>query len=120
MSWETQRTERVGGGGRETTERRGRERKPRAVYSHTEEGVAEKIPRTERSDSEMDTEGKGEVGTSQLQSSHKKGHIMNNFKRKKQKTNTEVIVVTDKVHFIPNIYGVEPYTVVMLYTTVFR
>ena len=37
-----------------------------------------------------------------------------------QKTNAEVIVVTDKVHFIPSIYGVGPYTVVMLYTTVFR
>ena len=39
--------------------------------------------------------------------------------RIKQKTNAEVIVVTDKVHFIPNMYGVGPYTVVMLYTTVF-
>ena len=37
-----------------------------------------------------------------------------------QKTNAEVIVVTDKVHFIPNMYGVGPYIVVMLYTTVFR
>ena len=40
--------------------------------------------------------------------------------RMSQKTNAEVIVVTDKDHFIPNIYGVGPYTVVMLYTTVFR
>ena len=40
--------------------------------------------------------------------------------RIKQKTNAEVIVVTDKVPFIPNIYRVGPYTVVMLYTIVFR
>ena len=36
-----------------------------------------------------------------------------------KETDAEVMVVTDKVHFIPNIYRVGPYTVVMLYTTVF-
>ena len=39
--------------------------------------MAEKRPRTGRSDSEMDTEAGGEAGTSQLQSRSKKGHIMN-------------------------------------------
>ena len=38
-----------------------------------EEGVAEKHPRTERSDTEMDTEAGGEAGTSLSQSRHKKG-----------------------------------------------
>ena len=48
------------------------------------------------------------------------GKNLPSFVGTKQKTNAEVIVVTDKVHFIPNMYGVGPYTVVMLYTTVFR
>ena len=34
----------------------------------TEEGVAKKHSRTESSNTEMDTEGEGEVGTSQSQS----------------------------------------------------
>ena len=38
-----------------------------------EEGVAKKHARTDRSDTEMDTEGEGEAGTSQSQSRHKKG-----------------------------------------------
>ena len=45
--------------------------------SHTDEGVAEKRPRTEKSDSEMDTDAGGEVGTSQSQSRRKKGHMTN-------------------------------------------
>ena len=43
----------------------------------TEEGVAEKCPRTARSDSEMDTETGGDASTFQSQSRHKKGHITN-------------------------------------------
>ena len=39
--------------------------------------MARKRPRTERSDSEMDTEAGGEAGTSQSQSRHKKGHMTN-------------------------------------------
>ena len=45
------------------------------LQSHTEEVVVKKIPRTERSDSEMDTEDGGEAGTPQ--SAGKKGHITN-------------------------------------------
>ena len=43
----------------------------------TEEGVAKKHARTERIDTERDTECGGELGTSQLQSKHKKGHMTN-------------------------------------------
>ena len=39
--------------------------------------MSEKPPKTERSDAEMDTEGGGEVGTSQSQSRYKKGHMTN-------------------------------------------
>ena len=39
-----------------------------------EEGVAEKCARTDRSNTEMDTMGGGEAGTSQSHSRHKKGH----------------------------------------------
>ena len=42
-----------------------------------EEGVAGKHASTDRSDTEMDTEAGGEVGTSQLHSRHKKGHMTN-------------------------------------------
>ena len=42
-----------------------------------EEGVAEKHARTDRCDTEMDTEGEGEASMSQLHSRHKKGHITN-------------------------------------------
>ena len=41
----------------------------------TEEGVAKK--RTVRSDTEMDTEAGGEVGTFQSHSRHKKEHMTN-------------------------------------------
>ena len=37
-----------------------------------------------------------------------------------KETDAEVMVVTDTVHFIPIIYSIGPYTVVMLYSTVFR
>ena len=43
----------------------------------TEEGVAEKHAINESSDTEMNTDGGGEAGTSQLQSRHKNGYIMN-------------------------------------------
>ena len=39
-----------------------------------EDRVAEKSPRTDRSDTQM---GGGEAGTSQSQSRHKKGHMSN-------------------------------------------
>ena len=39
--------------------------------------MAENRPKTERSDSEMDTEAGGEEGISQSQSRHKKGHMTN-------------------------------------------
>ena len=39
--------------------------------------MAEKCARTERSDTEMDTEGEEEAGTSQLHSRQKKGHMTN-------------------------------------------
>ena len=42
-----------------------------------EEGVAEKCARTDRSDTEMGTEGGGETGTSQSHPRHKKGHMRN-------------------------------------------
>ena len=42
-----------------------------------EEGVAEKSARTERCDTEMDTERGGDVGTSQLQIRNKKEHMTN-------------------------------------------
>ena len=46
--------------------------------SLTEEGVAKKPPTTDRrSDSEMDTEGGGELDTSKLQTRCKKEHMMN-------------------------------------------
>ena len=41
----------------------------------TEAGVSEKRPRTERSDTEMNTNGGREAGISQSLSRHKKGHI---------------------------------------------
>ena len=41
--------------------------------------MAKKHPSTERSETEMDTEGGGEVGTSQPQSRHKKWHMANNY-----------------------------------------
>ena len=44
---------------------------------HTEEGVAETLAKTDKSDTEMDTKGGGEVGTSQSQSRHKKGQVTN-------------------------------------------
>ena len=46
--------------------RRGRVRRAETLQLHTEEGVAERRPRTERTDSEMDTESGGEASTSQL------------------------------------------------------
>ena len=44
-----------------------------------EEAMAEKIPRTERSEGEMDTEGKGETSctSTEYQSGHKEGHVTN-------------------------------------------
>ena len=41
--------------------------------------MAEKLARTDKSNTEMDTctEGEREVGTSQLHSRHKKGHFTN-------------------------------------------
>ena len=42
-----------------------------------EEGVAEKHAKTDRSDTEMDTEGGGEARKSQSHSRHKKGHMTN-------------------------------------------
>ena len=41
------------------------------------ERVAEKSARTDRSDTEIDTEAGGEVTTSQSHSRHKKGHMTN-------------------------------------------
>ena len=55
--------------------RRGRKPGGRKLQSHTEEGVAEERPITARSESEMDTEGEREAGTSQSNSRHKKGHM---------------------------------------------
>ena len=40
-----------------------------------EEGVVEKYARTDRSDTEMDTDAGGEAGTHQLYPKQKKGHI---------------------------------------------
>ena len=40
-----------------------------------EEGVAKKDGRTDRSDTEMDTEAVREAGTSHLHSGHNKGHM---------------------------------------------
>ena len=42
-----------------------------------EEGVARKRERTDGNDTEMDTEGREEAGTSQTHSRHKKGHMTN-------------------------------------------
>ena len=39
--------------------------------------MAEQHARTDRSDTEMDTEAGGEAGTSQSHSKHKKGHMTN-------------------------------------------
>ena len=39
--------------------------------------MAEKLPRTDRSDTEIHTEAEGKTGTSQSQSRHKKGHMRN-------------------------------------------
>ena len=39
--------------------------------------MAEKHAKTDRSETEMDTEAGGEAGTSQLLSRHKKGHMIN-------------------------------------------
>ena len=39
--------------------------------------MAEKQARTDRSNTEMDTEAAGEAGTSQSQSRHKKEHMIN-------------------------------------------
>ena len=59
-------------------QREKREEAMREETTHSaEEGVAEKCPRTERSDTEMDTESGREAGTSLLQSRHKKGFMTN-------------------------------------------
>ena len=59
-------------------EERLREEAMRVEPTHSaEEGVAGKRARTARSDTEMDTEGGGVVGTSQPHSRHKKGHMTN-------------------------------------------
>ena len=66
--------------GRRRHRREEREEARREETTHsTEEGVAEKCPRTERSDTEMDTEGGGEAGTSQSQARHKKGQMTKNY-----------------------------------------
>ena len=51
-------------------------RREKIKYS-AEEGVAEKHARTDRSDTEMDIEGGGQVSISQSQFRHKKGHMTN-------------------------------------------
>ena len=67
-------------GRKEEREQREREEAKRAKtpQSQMEEAVAEKGPRTERSDSEMDTEGGGEASAStEYQSWRKKRHLTN-------------------------------------------
>ena len=46
-----------------------------------EEGVAEMCARTDKSDTEMDTEAGGEACTSQSHYRHKKGHVANIYLR---------------------------------------
>ena len=67
---------------RNSRRRGGRGKKPRGwkLQSHTEERVAKKTPTTERSYSEIDTAGGGEVGTSQSQLRRKKGHMTNRLR----------------------------------------
>ena len=63
---------------REEREQREREGARRAEIPHSiEEGVAEKIARTESSESEMDIVSEREVGISQSQFRCKKEHISN-------------------------------------------
>ena len=67
---------------REDEAQKQREEAMREETMHSaEEGMPEKSERTDRSDTEMDTytEGGGKVGTSQLHSMHKKGHITNTY-----------------------------------------
>ena len=56
-----------------------REEARKEEAKHTEEGVAEKWAKTDKSDTELDTctDGGGEVGLSQLHSRHKKRHMRN-------------------------------------------
>ena len=65
--------------GIETTEgeRERDEAKREETTNSTEEGVAEKHPRTERRIIEMATEGGGEGNKSLSQSRHQKGHMTN-------------------------------------------
>ena len=58
----------------ETQKQKEEARRDKTTIS-TEEGVAEKRARTDRSGTEMDAEVGGEAGTSQLHSRNKKGHI---------------------------------------------
>ena len=60
---------------REEEAQKQREEVGREESKHSaEEGVAKKHARTDKSETEMDTEDGGEVGTSQSHSRHKKGH----------------------------------------------
>ena len=82
LSWGTykeggrrQNRERGRGGNVTTREKRERQEERRDKTTHsTEERVAKTRKITERSDTEMDTDGGGEVGISQLQYRHKKRH----------------------------------------------
>ena len=56
---------------------RGRKPGGQTPQPYTDEGVAGKRPRTEKNDSEMDTEGGGEAKTSHSQYRHKKGYMTN-------------------------------------------
>ena len=60
-----------------------------------EEGVAEKHARTDKRDTEMDTETGGEGGTSQSHSRHKKGHMTKIYLKD---SDEEVIVDCVKDH----------------------
>ena len=63
---------------RDEEAQRQREEARREETAHSaDEGLAKKHARTDRNDTEMDTEGEGEAGTSQSNSRHKKGHMTN-------------------------------------------
>ena len=58
-------------------EEREKARRLENLQSQIEEAVAEKRPRTERSESEIDIDDRGEAGLSQFQCRCKKGHMTN-------------------------------------------
>ena len=63
---------------REEEAQRPREEARREETTHSaEKGVAEKYARTDKSDTEMDTEAGGEPCTSQSHARHKKGQMTN-------------------------------------------